>query len=77
MAEPGYDENGDPLVKGPVASVGVAVHATTTGNWDLAERMEKAMSEEVQRSYDEGVTDPDRVRERIHAVRDKMLNETA
>jgi hypothetical protein len=44
---------------------------------ERAKRLEKAMSAAVMKAHDEGVRDPDQIRERIIAARDKFLADEA
>lgn len=57
-----------------VAATGAAVHATFSGDWDSAERQEKAMSEAIQKAHDEGITDPVEIKARMMAAREAVLN---
>lgn len=72
MAEPGYDENGDPLVKGVISATGVAV-GTMSGNADRAARLQTAMRQAVEEAHAEGVTDPNEMNERIQEAYDAFV----
>jgi len=55
-----------------VFAVGTAVgHGDTAAEIARAKRIEQAMADAVAQAQAEGVTDPDVVRERILAARDK------
>ena len=55
-----------------VTAVGVSVKALSEANAPLARAIEKAMSDAVQECYADGVTDPDIVKSRMDAVRQRV-----
>jgi hypothetical protein len=72
MAEPGYDENGNPLVQGVISATGVSVGSNVTGDSERAARIQEAMTKAVEQAQAEGITDPDEIRARVHAARDSF-----
>jgi hypothetical protein len=71
MSEPGYDEHGDPLVKGVISAVGVAVHTQD----DSAARIEAAIVAEILKCNEEGIATTEenawKIRERMAAARQR------
>ena len=64
----------DPVEPRIVEAVGVAVgYNELPGSLDRAKRIEAAMTEAVAQAQAEGLSDPDAVRERILAARDKAM----
>ena len=55
-----------------VTAVGVSVKALSEANAPLARAIEKAMSDAVQECYADGVTDPDIVKSRMDAARQRV-----
>jgi hypothetical protein len=37
-----------------VSAVGISINATVSGNWNIADKIERAMAAAVQKAYDEG-----------------------
>lgn len=76
---PGYDTDGEPLVKGIVSSVAVMVGASSWGGPRIAAALEKAMTEEVLRCNAEGLAtgNPEHsviIKERMLAARQATLD---
>jgi hypothetical protein len=71
---PGYDVNGDPLVKGVISATGVAVGSYLSGNTDSARaaRLQEAMTRAAEQAHADGLTDPDEIRARVLAARDSV-----
>jgi Arc/MetJ-type ribon-helix-helix transcriptional regulator len=79
MAEPGYDEQGNPIVQGEIHAVGSMAgirpgHGGLSGK-DKAAHIERAMSEAVQQAIKEGVplSASDAIRARMMAAREDIL----
>ena len=75
MAEPGYDEKGEPLTKGVVEATGVAVGSHLSGDTDRAARVQEAMTKAVEQAQADGIVDPDKIKMRVLAARDAALEE--
>jgi hypothetical protein len=58
-----------------VAATGVAVGVQAPSKTALAEALEKAMTEAVQKAHNDGLSDPDKIRERILQARDTVLEQ--
>lgn len=67
---PGYDTDGEPLVKGVITATGVAAGAHASGDWNRAARVQEAMTKAVEQAQAEGVTDHEEIIKRILAARD-------
>jgi len=76
MAEPGYDEDGNPLVQGVVSATGVVVVMHDAP--DVAKRLEEAMVRAIQECNEQGIAATDenawKIREAMAAARQKELD---
>jgi hypothetical protein len=75
MAEPGYDENGEPLVKGVVSSHGVL--AMSQYGVAASQRLEKVMQDAILQANQEGISNAeensDVIRRRMHVAHQREL----
>jgi hypothetical protein len=62
----------DRLYPRVVKAVGIAVKALSSESEPRARAIEKAMSDAVQECYADGITDPEVIKARMHAVRLRM-----
>ncbi len=73
MAEPGYDEDGNPLVQGVVSAVGIAV----VSDDDTGARIEAAVAAEIQKCTEEGIAVNEenawKIRERMKLAREREM----
>lgn len=79
LNNPGYDTDGEPLVKGVVSATAVMTSAAAWNGPRISAILEKAMTEEVLRCNAEGLAtgNPEHsiiIKERILAARQAMLD---
>lgn len=74
--EPGYGEDGNPLVQGVVsATMAVSGSGTLGTRTPLAKQIETAMAKAIEDANAEGINDPVIVRERMMEARDRVKAE--
>jgi hypothetical protein len=68
LNNPGYDVNGDPLVKGVISATGVAVGSAHPNR---AARLREVMTRAAEQAHADGLDHPE-IRARVLAARDSV-----